>query len=154
MPPDPTQIAAKVADGLSPICAHCDHYWEGRSRGLPGDTCTATDGCAGPLRGDCFHEYKGPLTDFTRLCFVCGKPPQHGLRVKVSGTPLLRAIGICDAHIGMVRSEIELRFKSGLAPLRIDGVPVTPPRKKTVWEAVAEADTYFDEQDRKKYGGL
>jgi hypothetical protein len=114
---------------------------------LPGDLCTAVDGCGSPLRGDCFHEYAGPLTDFTSLCFVCGKKPKFGVRV----SKLLRPIGVCEAHIVWLQGNPKTADTG--VPLKLDGVPVAPPKKKTVWEAVEEADAYFDEQDRKKNGG-
>jgi hypothetical protein len=51
------------------------------------------------MAGDVFHEYKGPMTQFDRFCFVCGNQATHALRVDDN----LRVIGCCVNHIEMVQ---------------------------------------------------
>ncbi len=100
MPLDPAQIALAMADGLSAVCATCTRYWEGRARGMPGHSCTAKDGCAGPMAGGDFHEYDGPMKSALHLwCFVCGIKSRYGVRVGGS----VRVFGACEEHVKMLR---------------------------------------------------
>lgn len=98
MPIDPTKVAAAVSGGLSIVCATCENYWEARDRGVSDDACLAKQGCGSPIAGDVFHEYRGPMTQFDKFCFVCGDRATHALRVK----PYVRVIGACDDHVDMV----------------------------------------------------
>ena len=82
---DPIKVALAVQGGLSPICATCNKYWKAREQNVPDGRCLAVDGCGGPLVGDDFHEYEGPMTDFSRWCFVCGEDA-HAV-VSVNKTP-------------------------------------------------------------------
>ena len=92
--PHPAKIGLAVQSGLSIVCATCERYWEGRSRNLPNGRCTSSSNCGSPLAGDVFHDYRGPLTDFTRWCFMCGAEADLGVSVPLQ----TRMIGVCDAH--------------------------------------------------------
>jgi len=89
-------IKQAVSEGVSIVCATCSKYHEGKARRLA--TCTAVDDCGSPIIGDTFHEYDGPITDFLRFCFVCGRPGTKGVRVK----DRRRIIGVCTAHVDYV----------------------------------------------------
>ncbi len=141
MPLDPVKVAVAVSKGLSAICASCTKYWDARDRGVPGDQCLAVKGCGSPLAGDCFHEYAGPLSDLSKLCFVCGGVPKYGLRVG----RLVRVIGVCEKHVKMVHG---VRAEGQNTEPQIDGAPKPAPEKKSLKAAIHEAEAYF----RKKNG--
>ncbi len=50
------------------------------------------------MAGRAFDKYKGPLTDLSLLCFVCGSKPTHA--VKAVGN--LRTLGCCSEHVDMI----------------------------------------------------
>lgn len=100
MPLDPVKVATAVAGGLSAVCATCERYWEARDKGIPGDTCLATDGCGSPIAGDVFHEYRGPMTQFDRFCFACGNQATHAVRVDL----YVRVVGVCTEHVKLVQT--------------------------------------------------
>jgi hypothetical protein len=118
---DPIKIAVAMADGLSAVCATCTKYWEARDRDLPGHQCLSTERCGSPLAGDCFHEYEGPISDLSKLCFVCGEPSKYGLRVG----QLIRTIGACAEHVQMVH-KVQAKGRE-LVPLKVNGAPPPPP---------------------------
>jgi hypothetical protein len=99
MPIDPTKVALAVHGGLSIVCATCERYWGARDRGIPGDTCLSDRPCGGPLAGDTFHNYRGPMTQFDQFCFACGDQATKVLRVKGH----VRPIGCCNDHERLVR---------------------------------------------------
>ena len=147
MPLDAAKIGLAVQSGMSVVCATCERYWEGRDRGLPEPKCTARKPCGSPLAGSTFPEYKGPMTVFDRFCFVCGDRAKYGVRVGQS-----RVFGMCAEHIGLMEQ---------LEPVGLNGVPaaeilatkkadldflkIRP--KKTVGQAIAEAEAHFDDRD-------
>jgi hypothetical protein len=108
MPLNVLKIAEAVQGGLSPVCATCRKYWMARERGVPGDRCLSRDNCAGPAGGDDFHEYEGPMSDFSRWCFACGEEAAFGVQVHAR----VRTIGVCKNHVRMLA---EIR------PLKQDG---------------------------------
>lgn len=152
---DAVKIGLAVQSGVSPVCATCKRYWEGRAQGLPDPKCTTKRPCGSPFAGYDFPEYDGPMTDLSRWCFVCATTATKALKCRSTG----RAIGICDEHIEMV-GQVE--------PIGLNGTPVniiiasdkgeqTPeqyfgPPKQTLGQAIAEADAYLDEEDRRKAG--
>lgn len=87
---------AILKDKLSAICATCERYWEAKAQNKEGLFCTSPNGCGGPLRGSHFPDYKGPITDFSRWCFVCGEDPTYGIRALNSSSQ--RVFGMCDQH--------------------------------------------------------
>lgn len=101
-------IKQAVSEGVSIVCATCSKFHEGRAR--MSDRCTATDGCGSPIVGDTFHEYQGPITDFLRFCFVCGRPATKGLRVKGHE----RIIGVCVHHVDYVVTLVPKLTSPGL----------------------------------------
>jgi hypothetical protein len=100
MPMDPSKIAVAVSSGLSIVCATCEKYWSARDKNVPGDACLAVEGCGSPIAGDVFHEYRGPMTQFDRFCFVCGSGATHAVRVDTH----VRVIGVCSEHVQLVKT--------------------------------------------------
>jgi hypothetical protein len=100
MPIDTQEVALAVSRGLSVVCATCERYWAAREAMVPGDRCFSVDGCGSPIAGDVFHEYRGPMTQFDRYCFVCGNKATHAVRVDNS----VRVIGCCSEHIQLVKT--------------------------------------------------
>jgi len=92
------KIGLAVKSGVSIVCATCSRYWEGREQGLPEPKCTVVRPCGSPFASLTFPEYAGPITDFTRFCFVCGALATKGLKVREEP----RVIGMCDAHVQML----------------------------------------------------
>jgi len=161
VPLDAVKVALAVQDGLSTVCATCSRYWEGRDRGLPGDSCTARTPCGSPLMGDDFHEYAGPLSAFDSWCFICGDEPACTI-----GKPgSQRRFGVCARHKQMLPR---------LTPVAVAAPPTTAPpgpppaplvniggelrtlenllprRKPTVWERIAETEAEFEKIDRER----
>lgn len=99
MPIDATKAALAVSQGLSAICATCEKYWRARDMGVPNGACLAQRECGGPIAGNVFQEYEGPLPHFENLCFVCGAEPSHAIRV----AGYVRVIGCCAEHVDMVK---------------------------------------------------
>jgi len=118
VPMDPTKVALAVHSGLSIVCATCERYWGARERGVPGDACLSERPCGGPLAGDTFHNYRGPMTQFDRFCFACGSTATRVLRVKGH----VRPIGCCEEHEILVRKlKPENRPAVNLVVLSRDG---------------------------------
>lgn len=92
---DMVKVSEAIKSGVSIVCATCRRYWEGREKQLPDPQCTARRPCGSPLAALTFPEYVGPMTDFSRWCFVCGAKATKG--VKVREEP--RIIGMCDEHV-------------------------------------------------------
>lgn len=155
------KIALAVQNGLSPVCATCERYWEGRAKNLPDGRCTSTSGCGSPLAGDVFTDYKGPLSEFTRFCFMC--PSESEFAIAVPGKR--RLIGVCEHHAQRLHemtpfnisaaakelaSRLVLKTETGreAAPYRIVGR-----RKKTLREVMWETEQDWKEQaDTSKEG--
>lgn len=111
----PEKVQAAVKDGLAFVCATCDHYW--RAQGVGQEQCSPGGDCAGPMGGDTFGRYAGPLTVFIRWCFVCGEKATKGIKVGTS----LRVLGCCDAHVDTVRRiRPEGRGPTGRALIGVD----------------------------------
>ena len=104
---DPDRIRVAVANGVSPVCATCKHYWQGRAQGLPGSQCTAKSMCASPLANDTYSCYDGPIRDghFAQWCFRCGADSDYAIRVNSRR----RVIGVCKDHLGMFTKSPNLR---------------------------------------------
>jgi len=100
MPLTQDKIAIAVAQGLSVICATCEKYWQARDLKIPDNRCLSQDSCGSPIAGDVFHEYRGPMTQFDRWCFVCGADATHAIRVDNS----VRVVGCCGNHVDTVRN--------------------------------------------------
>ena len=96
MPIDPTKVAIAVDSGVALVCAMCEHFWNAQDRGS-GD-CGQV--CGGPMSGGTFDKYKGPITDFSAVCFVCGDTATHAVRA----TGSVRVLGCCKEHVDTVKS--------------------------------------------------
>jgi hypothetical protein len=88
--------ATLVRAGYSIVCATCDHMQRAHARGL--DSCHQP--CGGPLSGQSFPAYVGPITDFQRWCFVCGETSKYGVTVPGGST----AFGVCASHLDTLRA--------------------------------------------------
>lgn len=107
MPLDPIKVVQAIHQGLSAICATCDHYWSAVEREAP----SCGQDCGGPMSGGVFDKYRGPMTDFSLFCFVCSNKSTHGVRVGGHA----RVIGCCAEHIEFVQK---------LKPLTRDAVNI------------------------------
>ena len=131
---DPVRVGLAVQGGVSVVWT-CERYWEGRDRGLLEPQCVTQRPCTSPLGGMAFPEYVGPISDFTRWCFVCGATATRALAAK--GNP--RRVGVCDEHATL---------KDRVQGARLDGNPVPPdildmlgPKpKKTLGQVIAETE--------------
>ena len=148
------KIGIAVQSGVSPVCATCSRYWEGRERGLPDPQCTEA-GCGGPFAGLTFPKYAGPITDFTKWCFVCSAMATKA--VKVGGKP--RLIGMCDTHLPMLGkvAPVGLKVNGNGAVDILDARlgQMTPeqffgPPKKSLVDAMVETETEWAEEDKKR----
>lgn len=147
---DPHLVEAAVKSGLSMVCSTCSKYWEGREKGLPEPRCTAKTRCGSPIAGDDFHEYDGPLREFSRWCFVCAAPSKYGVRAP--GRP--RTLGVCAKHVGPLRELKpvgadavipEIKSASG-ASFRPEDL--IPKQKPSLFQAIAEAEKDFESNGR------
>lgn len=145
------KVALAVQDGVSIVCATCKHYWAARDRGVPGNTCLSQENCGGPLSGDIFHSYDGPLTDFSRWCFVCGSEAKFGIQVRSHP----RIIGVCAEDVKMLADVRPIRW-DGAEPLPVllkneDGSltiqQLMGPPKKSLMKAIAEVESYYAEKE-------
>lgn len=92
---DLLKVSKAVQNGLSVTCATCNKYWEARDKNIPNDKCAAKDGCRSPIGGGTFHEYDGPIVDFTQWCFVCGSAPCA--QMYIAG--INKFFGVCEVHL-------------------------------------------------------
>lgn len=138
---NPAKVGLAVQGGLSTVCATCDRYWEARDRRLPEPQCLAKDGCGSPLKGDDFHEYAGPMTNFERWCFACGADSRFGVRVHGRE----RIVGVCEDHVKWL-SELRPMQGQDVAPHELRGptdLLRTGPKRKTLAQAIFEVEDYY-----------
>jgi hypothetical protein len=89
-------IKLEIENGLSAVCAWCEHHWATLREGAtPG--CQQKD-CGGPIKGRAFPFYKGPRPNLASYCFICGQDAD--LSVEFSGRG---HVGCCAIH------EVQLR---------------------------------------------
>ena len=113
-----------VADGLSPVCASCRHYWRARDEGLPEPQCASPSPCGSPIAGLSFPHYDGPMKNALAMwCFMCGGPADLVLIVEGAWE---RSIGICAADVLVAR---------GLDPVKLSLAPDTTPRSRVFVKA-------------------
>lgn len=148
------RIAQAIQSGVSIVCATCDRYWEGRAQSLPEPRCSVQKPCGSPFAGLTFPEYKGPMTDFSAWCFVCGAKATKGVRMKNKS----RVIGMCETHIPMLGQMEPIGLtpngktvadivdsKGRRIPLsRYFGTP-----KKTLMQTIMETEAEFAEKGSK-----
>jgi len=93
MPLDPLMLQQVIVqERVSPVCATCVHFWTARDQKAP----NCGQDCGGPIAGNDFPMYSGPMTQFDRFCFACPSPADYA--VKSPGTK--RPIGLCKVHLG------------------------------------------------------
>lgn len=107
MPLDTAKIALAVRSGLCVVCATCENHWNAVDNG----SLSCGRKCGGPMAGDVFHDYKGPMTDeaIAAFCFVCGNRSEYGIRVNDKR----RVLGCCSVHVDLVKN---LRPVDGASP--------------------------------------
>lgn len=96
------------AEGYSIVCCTCKKLQEGLAQSL--GSCTQSTDCKSPLFEGDFHEYEGPISDFSRHCFVCGAPPTKAVRIRGK----VRVFGICDDHVRMFHGRAITGPESGM----------------------------------------
>lgn len=152
---DVVGVGRAISNGVSVVCATCRRYWEGRERQLPDPRCTAATPCGSPFAAMTFPEYDGPLTDFTRWCFVCGAKATKGIRVREEP----RVCGVCDEHVKMLDqvepvglklngqnvTDIIDQYLGRTTPQRYFGPP-----KKTLIDTMIETEMEWAEDDEKR----
>lgn len=152
MPVNPAKIALAVQGGLATVCATCQRYWEARDRGVPGDKCTSKTGCGSPLAGDDFHDYDGPIADFSQWCFICGEDPVSFLESPGS----TRIFGVCERHkpllaslspVGLEPPQQVVVRDNGKRKLADELVRV----RKSVFDRIEETEREF-EKERERRG--
>lgn len=149
MPVDPLLAATAMRSGLSAVCSTCRRYWEGREKGLPEPQCTAVTRCGSPLAGDDFHEYSGPLSDFSKFCFVCAAPSDYGVSVRRAKA---RMIGVCRKHIRLLAELTPLGADAVVSTVKTpEGHAVTPeellPKSKpSLFETIAAVEKTFESE--------
>ena len=97
----PAEIAGRLLGaGFAFPCAYCERMWFAVEAGS--DTCAPMlppgASCAGPIAGEAFPFYKGPLTRgwLADHCFRCGEEAsKHVEPLKARGVYL----GVCDKHV-------------------------------------------------------
>lgn len=95
-------ILKVLQQGVGFVCAHCEHFWWGIDNNHQG--CRALhDGvpCSGPIRGQAFPYYKGPLKgQLAKFCFVCGKDPCATAVARDGGA----RVGVCESHLSLLET--------------------------------------------------
>ena len=148
---NPVKIGLAVQGGLSTVCATCKKYWAARDRNIPGDTCLAKRGCAGPVGGGDYAEYDGPISDLSRWCFRCGADSKYGVQV----TGRQRIIGVCEEHVRSladlkpmgqpgIHPKYAIRSNNGALTVR----EILGPEKKSLFQAINDVERTFDKDDK------
>lgn len=142
-------VIGEIAQGVSPICATCKRYWEGREKNLPRPTCTTQKPCGSPIAGDTFSQYDGPMTDFTAWCFMCGHDSDFAVKVREEA----RVVGVCKGHVADLNHLIAAERADAASVLtvlsgsqRLPLLQLLPKPKPNVFDAIAQYDSYLDEE--------
>ena len=91
---------ALIAGGMSAVCVTCPSMRRAIDRGSR--KCGET--CAGPLAGQGFPKYSGPLKGgLSAMCFVCGAPSKLG----VAGQGWQEPLGACMIHATWLKSSTQ-----------------------------------------------
>lgn len=152
---DLVKVGQAVQGGLSIVCATCNKYWEGREKQLPEPMCAVKKPCGSPFASLTFPEYDGPMTNFTRFCFVCGAKATKGVKVRDEA----RVIGMCETHVGMIGKvepvglklngenviDIIDRKLGRVSQKRFEGPP-----KKSLVDVMVETEMEWAEDDEKR----
>jgi hypothetical protein len=79
--------------------------------------------------------YEGPITDFTRWCFVCGESAKYAALARGSD----RVLGICKEHV---------RFLEELRPVGTDGTEYVIEAVKTPDGTIVTPDQLLGKRPR------
>jgi hypothetical protein len=117
----------------------CQNYWDNPLAGdkakRSGSAKCGKEGCGGPMGGQTFPLYDGPLGDgdWTHFCFVCGNPDvENG--IQLASPDATRKLGVCREHIQLVdeyapaTEQLHQEKKIILLPRTETGVPRTAKR--------------------------
>lgn len=96
---DEQSIREAMAEGLSAVCATCELYWKARELGRPSGCMAPADSCGSVLVGRAFPLYRGPITDLSRWCFMCGCEAAFGVRA----ASMTRSLGVCEPHLAQIK---------------------------------------------------
>jgi len=152
----PDDIVKEIAQGVSPVCATCTKYWQGREKNLPRPQCTTITSCGSPIAGDTFSQYEGIITDFTRWCFVCASESDFAVQVRDDE----RVVGVCKGHVRLL-NELEASEVGSQAELlmlasakgRLPLLQLIPKPKKSLFQAIAETEAEFQAEERRQLQG-
>lgn len=155
MPLDPVKVGLAVADGVSTVCSTCTKYWRGRDLGLPDGKCTTQSRCGSPLAGGDFHDYEGPIADFSVWCFVCGQSATHGVRL----VGKKRQFGMCDEHVKWLAQMEAVNGPEGNLGVLVNGVSgvIRPEQllkkraKQTLGELIYEVESYYAKKEGREF---
>ena len=141
-----------LRQGVSPVCATCNKFWLARENGVPFPSCLVEKPCGSPISGDTFTHYEGPLTDFDRFCFICARDSDQV--VSLAGKE--RKLGICRDHVVLL-GQLEAQYKTEVLILVGAGGRESPliqlsPRKKGLFQAIAETEAEFQAEEQRKSG--
>lgn len=124
---NPAKIALAVQNGLSVVCATCEHYWFAKDKQAP----WCGKDCGGPVRGLAFPWYKGPIANMAAQCFVCGDTTSHLAKHRS------RFLGVCEHHRDLVSAWCEERS------IPFDRVVREPIKKRSLGQAIHEVELYY-----------
>lgn len=101
------------------------------------------------MSGGTFHDYDGPITNFTKWCFVCAQPSKFGIQVRGSA----RVIGACAEHIKLMgelrptgeETEVKFGIKSeeGSTSLK----QILGPPKKSLFDEIRKVEDHFAKKE-------
>jgi hypothetical protein len=100
------------------------------------------------LAGQTFPDYKGPITQFDRWCFVCGAASKYGVRVGSD----IRVFGMCAEHVSLVETlrPVGLNgvpYRQVIASSQADAAKLLRVPKKSLAAAIAEVEQYYATKD-------
>jgi hypothetical protein len=112
-------IKREIANGMSAVCAWCEHHWSALKEGrTPG--CQQHD-CGGPLKGLAFPRYKGPRPHLASYCFICGTDADMAVEFTGRGS-----VGCCKGHESSLRKMIARDGQAVVVNERLVPVVSTP----------------------------
>lgn len=81
------------------------------------------------MAGGAFDKYRGPLTDFSKICFVCMEPATHAVRAKDNP----RVLGCCRKHVEIIskykpadKPAVDIVIVSEDGPRQVDKDTIIP----------------------------
>ena len=112
--PSKIDVQGAIEAGFSFVCAMCAHLHAGRkqSASWAHTKCTG-DGCVGPLGGQSYPKYEGPIKyALSSFCCFCGEPnPGHLISSNKPGNDKSRMLGVCDKHLKLVQERMRYEGK-------------------------------------------